>query len=326
MNLSQRQLQMFVTTAKAMHVSRASEQLHISQPALSRAIQELESQLGVKLFARSTRQLALTHEGAHFLPVAQRLLYDLEHAARDLAEQATGLSGTVTLALGTAFGCTVLPSILRHFGQSHPKVRVRLIDDNSAGISSRVARAEADLGIGSVFGDTSILHCQLLLTAPLGLLGDPKRFDLVAATQKGELHHLPLLKEPSDSSVMQVLQIRGSALVPIMGTGVEVSSLALQLALAQSGVGVAVMSALGASHPQAQGLQFVALQPAMEREVFLLSRRDRELNPSARAFVQALAASLKQVQLHRSVRIAGSSPENAVGALSNAASAASATL
>ena len=223
MNLSQRQLQMFVTTAKALHISRASEQLHISQPALSRAIQELESQLGVQLFARTTRQLALTHEGEHFLPVAQRLLYDLEHAARDLAEQATGLSGTVTLALGTAFGCSVLPSILRGFAQSHPKVRVRLIDDNSAGISARVARAEADLGIGSVFGDTSTMHCQLLLTAPLGILGDPKRFDLRAATQQGDLRELPLLKEPSDSSIMQVLQMRGSAVVPMMGNGFTIS-------------------------------------------------------------------------------------------------------
>ena len=61
MNLSQRQLQMFVTTAALMNVSHASDVLHISQPALSRALQELESQLGVKLLLRTTRQLTLTH-------------------------------------------------------------------------------------------------------------------------------------------------------------------------------------------------------------------------------------------------------------------------
>ncbi len=302
MNLSQRQLQMFVTTAALMNVSRASQALHISQPALSRALQELEAQLGVKLLLRTTRQLRLTHEGVHFLPVAQRLLRDLQQAASDLLEQATGLTGTVTLALGTAFGCTVLPGILHSFALSHPGVRLHLIDDNSAGISSRVIRAEADLGIGSLFGDTSNLACQLLLTAPLGLLGDPAQFDLMTAAETGDLSRLPLLKEPPDSSIMQVLQSRGSVLVPQMGNGVEVTSLALQLALAQAGVGVAVLSALGASHPQASALQFVPIKPAMEREVFMMQRRDRELNPSARAFANALLTGLPMATLHSTVK------------------------
>ncbi len=303
MNLSQRQLQMFVTTAALMNVSRASQALHISQPALSRALQELESQLGVKLLLRTTRQLALTHEGNQFLPVAQRLLHDLQQAASDLREQATGLSGAVTLAVGTAFGCTVLPGILRSFAVSHPGVRLRVIDDNSAGISARVIRAEADVGIGSLFGDTSGMACQLLLTAPLGLLGDPTRFDLASAVKTGDLIQLPLLKEPLDSSIMQVLQSRGSALLQHMGKGVEVSSLALQLALAQAGVGVAVVSALGASHPQASGLQFVPLRPAMQREVFLMQRRDRVLNPSARAFAHAVRTGLALAVLHASVQL-----------------------
>jgi LysR family carnitine catabolism transcriptional activator len=294
---------MFVTTAQLMNVSRAGEALHISQPALSRALQELESQLGVKLLLRTTRQLTLTHEGSQFLPVAQRLLRDLQQATSDLREQATGLTGSVTLAVGTAFGCTVLPAILRSFALSHPGVRLTLIDDNSAGISARMSRAETDLGIGSLFGDTSGMACQLLLTAPLGLLGDPARFDMQAAVKAGDLRQLPLLKEPTDSSIMQVLQNRGSKLVQQMQSGVEVSSLALQLALAQAGVGVAVVSALGASHPQASGLQFVALKPAMQREVFMMLRRDRELNPSARAFANAVRTGLMQAVLHGSVQL-----------------------
>jgi LysR family carnitine catabolism transcriptional activator len=296
---------MFVTTAALLNISRASEVLHISQPALSRALQELESQLGVKLLLRTTRQLTLTHEGRQFLPVAQRLLRDLEQAASDLRQQATGLTGAVTLALGTAFGCTVLPGILRSFAISHPGVRLTLIDDNSAGISSRVTRAEADLGIGSLFGDTSGMVCRLLLTAPLGLLGDATRFDLHTAIETGDFTQLSLLNEPADSSIMQVLQSRGSALVQPMGKGLEVTSLALQLALAQAGVGVAVMSALGASHPQARGLRFVPLKPMMEREVFLMQRRDRALNPSAKAFANALQAGLAQATVHPSIKLAG---------------------
>lgn len=304
MNLTQRQLRMFVTTADLMNISRASQALHISQPALSRALQEMEAQLGVKLLLRTTRQLSLTHDGEHFLPVAQRLLRDLEQATADLRKQATGLTGSVTLAVGSAFGCTVLPPVIASFTVSHPGVQLRLVDDNSAGISSRVRSAQADLGIGSPIGDISGLSCTLLLTAPLGLLGDPGRFALTATGLSGDMGKLPLLKEPADSSIMQALQSRGSAFVAQMSRGTEVSSLALQLALARAGVGVAVVSALGASHVDASVLQFVALEPAIEREVFMMTRSDRELNPSARALAAAIGRGLETARLHPAVRFA----------------------
>lgn len=304
MNLTQRQLRMFVTTAVMANISRASEALHISQPALSRALQELEAQLGVKLLQRTTRQLSLTHDGQRFLPVAQRLLRDIEQATADVREQAKGLTGSVTVAVGSAFGCTVLPGVLKAFAVSHPRVRLKLLDDNSAGITSCVARAEADLGIGSPVGDTRSLICELLLTAPLGLLGDPKLFALESAVKTRNFTALPLLKEPAETSILQLLRSRGSELVARMDNGTEVSSLALQLALAREGVGVAVMSALGASHPQAAGLQFVPLKPALKREVFLIRHRDRDLCPSARALVDALHAGLQRAALHATLKLA----------------------
>lgn len=304
MNLTQRQLGMFVTTADLMNISRASQALHISQPALSRALQELEAQLGVTLLLRTTRQLLLTHDGQQFLPVAQRLLRDLEQATADLREQARGLTGFVTLAVGSAFGCTVLPEIVRSFSASHPGVRLRLVDDNSAGICNRVRNTQADLGVGSPAGDMGGISCKLLLTARLGLLGDATRFTLPAAGKLDEVGQLPLLKEPADSSIALALNSHGSALVSYMSRGMEVSSLALQLAMAQEGVGVAVVSALGASHAAARGLQFVVLEPAVEREVFMMTRSDRALNPSARALEAAITAGLAHAVLHPSIRLA----------------------
>lgn len=264
-------------------------------------------QLGVALLQRTTRQLSLTPDGQQFLPVAQRLLRDLEQATADLREQAKGLTGSVTLAVGSAFGCTVLPEIIRSFSASHPGVRLRLVDDNSAGICSRVRHAQADLGIGSPTGDMGGITCKLLLTARLGLLGDPARFNLPVTGKLDAIEAmdpLPLLKEPADSSITLTLSSHGSALVSHMSRGIEVSSLALQLALAQAGVGVAVVSALGASHPAAKGLQFVPLEPALEREVFMMTRSDRALNPSARALEVAMTAGLARTVLHPNVRLA----------------------
>jgi LysR family carnitine catabolism transcriptional activator len=291
MNLNQRQLRMFTVLVMEGHFSRASEQLHISQPALSRAIQELEAQLGVVLFNRTTRQLALTQEGQCFLPMAQRLLRDMAQITDELRGQAMGVSGTVTLAVGTAFGSVLLPPMLLQFRQAFPQVQVRLLDDNSAGITGRVLRAEADLGIGSPLGDTAALDCERLVRAPLGLLWMPSQNAKPSASSKPP-EDLPVLREPEDSSIMNILRMRGSPLVARMQQGMEVSSLVLQLALARSGVGVAVVSALGASHPMAQGMRFEPLQPALDREIFLMTQRTRILSASAKALLTAIREAL----------------------------------
>ena len=304
MNLTQRQLRMFAATAAAGNISRASEALHISQPALTRGLQEFESQLGVTLFQRTTRTLKLTHEGERFLPVAQRLLGDMELATAEIREQVTGMRGTVSVAVGTAFGCTVLPEVLRRFSQSHPDVKVRLMDDNSQGITARVSRAEVDFGIGSPVGDSGPLLCARLLSAPLGLLGDDAQYPLATFARDQDLTALPLLKEAADTSIMHMLRTHGSDIVSHMGQGIEVSSLDLQLTFARQGLGVAVVSALGASHPLAQGLCFVPLRPTISRDVFTIQRRDRAASPSARALMQAVTEAMRRVHLHPAVQIA----------------------
>lgn len=304
MNLTQRQLRMVVTTARLLNISRASEALHITQPALTRALREFESQLGVQLFHRTTRRISLSLEGERFLPVAQRLLADLDHAAADLHARARGISGSLTIAVGTAFGSTVLPGVIREFVQAHPAVRMRVIDENSGAITARVARAEADIGIGSPVGDATALECRPLLTAAIGLLGDPGRFRLSRRVRRQDMDGLQLLKEPADTSIAHALHTHGSEWVAHMEPGVEISSLALQLALARAGAGVALLSALGASHPLAAGLKFVPLSPAVSRELFLMRRRDRPLSAAAAAFAELLAKGLRTTKFHAGVKLA----------------------
>lgn len=302
MNLSQKQLRMFVVTARLGNISRAALELHISQPALTRALKEFELQCGTLLFERTTRRLALTAEGERFLPTAQRLLIDLTEAGARLQANASGIQGSVTLCTGTAFGALLLPAVVQSLLARHPGIRVRIVDDTSGAIVRRVVNAEADLGIASLSGDTSALHCHKILTAPLGVLANPAFFPASDLKDAKALAALPLLKEGPDTSIMQLLRMHGSDLVSQMESGVEVPSLSIQLALAQAGAGVAVLSALGASHPQARGMYFVPLRPTVRREVFLLQRRDRPLSPSGRLLREALLGPLESAQAHPSIR------------------------
>ena len=212
MNLSERQLRLFVTTAALGNISRASEALHISQPALTRAIAVFEGQMGAPLFVRTTRRVVLTPEGEAFLPTAKRLLEDLAEAGRMFSPQGLGIKGQVTVAVGSSFGSIVLPGAIAAFQAAYPGVRLRVVDDNSEGIARKVRLADVDLGIGSAVGDVDALACRRLLTAPLGLLAPPGHFDITDADAQG-VPRLPLLRESADTSIMQLLRMHGSALL-----------------------------------------------------------------------------------------------------------------
>ncbi|MFT3820343.1 MAG: LysR family transcriptional regulator [Rubrivivax sp.] len=304
MNLSHRQLRQFIAAASLPSLSRAAEACHLSQPAFSRALQALESTLGVRLFDRGTRHLRLTADGERLLPLARRLLDDLDELAREARAPRGGLGGTVTLAVGTAFGSSVLPLALQRFTARHPQVSVHVIDDNSRGITERVQSGAVDLGIGSVVGPAAALQGLRLLSAPLGVIAAPALHGLGPRATLAQLRRLPLVKEAEDTSVMTLLREAGSPWVMPMQHGVEVSSLAIQLALVAAGVGASILSALGASHPMARGLLFVPLRPAIVRHVQLLQRRDRALRPAAQALADGLVEALAEAKLHPRVQVA----------------------
>lgn len=306
MNLDRRQLELFLAVAEHASLTRAASQVALSPSALSRALQALEDRLGVALFARSTRHVALTEAGERFVPAARRLLAEIDAAVSTLRGRETGLSGLVTVALGTAFGCTVMPEVIRRFVAQHPRVQVQLLDGNSRGTTERVLQGKADLGIATAIGGAEALRAELLLHARLGLLMPPEAAgDGVAPPSTDRpLPGRRLVKEAEDTSIMQLLRAHAPAWADAMARGVEVSSLALQLAMVRAGVGPTVVSALGASHPQAEGLRFVPLTPAVERPLALMYRRERPLRPAAAALAQAVRDGVRHQAFATGVRVA----------------------
>lgn len=301
MNICQKQLQWFIATAQAGHITRASEILGISQPTLTRALAKFEGELGVLLFSRTTRRLNLTPEGLRFLPVAQRLLHQMEDACQVLKGDAAEITGRVSLTMGSTVGGTLMPPLLKLFVRRYPGVRVAVVESYGLETTKAVRSGAVDLGIGTPQGDIAGLRCDLLLQAPLGIVYRPDQYRL----QDGSLEtlaSLPLLKEGPNSSIIDLLRINGSPIVSMMSKGIDVTSLTMQLALVQAGLGVAVLSALAASHPQAAGLGFMPLEPVIERPVFLMQRSDRPSLPSIDALAQMILTDLPLDKLRSELR------------------------
>lgn len=306
MNISLRQLRAFVAVAKTGSFTAAGRELHLTQSTLTKTIRELESEVHLQFFERTTRRVQLTSDGSAFLPVAKRLLQDFDLSLEDLREHASGHSGTVRVACGTAFATTVLPKAVSRFRSSHPGVLMHVLDDTSGGVVRRVATGEVDFGFGSMVGaGAKALSARRLLTARLGVLFPPPRFGtLPGKVTLASLHALPLLRDNPDTSIATVLHERGVYFPQQGQETVEVSNLAVQFAMVRAGVGACVLSALAASHPSAKGLPFRLIQsPTVSRDIYLFSRRERVLSPAAEAFMQVLDAVLPTLDLHPGVSI-----------------------
>jgi DNA-binding transcriptional LysR family regulator len=119
-----RHLRYFIAVAEELNFSRAAQRMHMAQPPLSAAIRQLERDLGVDLFVRTTREVKLTEAGRAFLDGARRTLADAERAAEDAKRAAAGELGHLRIAYSWSTRFETLPALGRAFRASHPDVEL----------------------------------------------------------------------------------------------------------------------------------------------------------------------------------------------------------
>src|SRR5947209_13871266 len=123
-----RHLRYFVAVAREENVSRAALKLHVSQPALSRQVRDLEDELGFKLFERSAKAVRLTDAGRVFLKEAQAIIQRASDGVAAAREVAAGENGEIHVGYAPSLTSRILPSTLRTFQAGMPGVRVKLHD------------------------------------------------------------------------------------------------------------------------------------------------------------------------------------------------------
>jgi len=135
-------------TARLGSITRAAEELHIAQPAISLAIKKLEEDLGVTLFTRSrNRRVTLTTEGAILLRRAKRVFEEIDSAERELADAAQLRVGEVTVGLPPMYGLERFPPLMAAFHAAHPGIVVTAIEGSAGSIKSQLDAGEIDLAI-----------------------------------------------------------------------------------------------------------------------------------------------------------------------------------
>lgn len=141
-----RDLRYFLAVAEELHFTRAAERVYVSQPALSKQIRALERQLGVELFRRDRRGVALTAAGTALLPHARRVLEDWEEAATAVERARAAQRSTLVVGMSTSPGRGgLLPAIRSRFTAAHPDAAVRLRQIGWEDPTAGLAGGEADV-------------------------------------------------------------------------------------------------------------------------------------------------------------------------------------
>lgn len=165
-----RHLTSFREVARQLHFRRAAESLAVAQPALSRAIAQLERALEARLFVRTRREVSLTPAGTALLRELEPVLRSLSALANEARAAAAGERGLVRIAFTGLAMATVLPAILREFHRRHPGIRLELNESPTSSQLSSLAAGELGCGFFHPDAVTPGLATHLLLRERNGVL------------------------------------------------------------------------------------------------------------------------------------------------------------
>lgn len=162
-----RKLRYFVALAEELHFGRAAARLHITQPPLSMAIQALEEELGVPLFTRAPRRVALTHAGAAFLEQARNLLARADDAIELARAAARGEVGRLRIGFMSGTIYTLLPPLLRDFAARFPAVKLELRELAMPLQLAQLRAGEIDVGFVRPPVQDAALEAETVFAEPL---------------------------------------------------------------------------------------------------------------------------------------------------------------
>ena len=140
-------LQAFITVARYESFSKASEQLFVTQPAISKRVASLEEELGTQLFNRIARQISLTEAGKQLLPKAQDLVHQAEDMQRYASNLSDDISGNLSVAIAHHIGLHRMPPILKEFNLLHPKVTLDIRFEDSDQAYTAVEQGDIEFAV-----------------------------------------------------------------------------------------------------------------------------------------------------------------------------------
>lgn len=281
-----RALRAFVEVYRWRKLSAAAERLHLTPSAVSILVRQVEEAVGGRLFDRTTRTLSPTDAATRMLPIAERVLRDVDILETEFGS-ASVPAGRVAIAVTPTLALTILPPILQSFEQAHPQVKVSLVDGDARQFVPRILEGEVDFGIGvpgqaladlmerTLMQDHLCVAC--LPTHPLAKKKTVRWLDLA---------QFPLITVKPGYGIRKSIDEATHRAGAALQFRHEVSLLITALAMTSSGLGPSIVPGelvglSGFSQLTVRRIQ----QPLVVRNISLVQKRKRTLSDAAELFI-----------------------------------------
>jgi len=286
-------LQTFMLVAESRSFRETADRVNRSQSAISTQIKQLEEQLGIPLFNRTTRSVRLTPEGAELLTHARRAVGEIEQGLRTLLEAADLRRGLVTLACAPTIASTRLPTILVEFERQYPGIRIVVHELKSADLFQRVRAGEVDFGLGPVVGDGD-LDFRTVLREPLHLFATAKFLpDDHPTVPFDALAGLPLIQFTGSTVMGRLVAQSAKDRGIILNTRYECVQGQTLIALATAGLGAAItIGTMVQTARQGQMRRPRIVDPGLTQDFAVVTLKGKAMSPAARGLVDLIVARM----------------------------------
>lgn len=282
------QLEVLVTVAREKSFSRAAEALNRTQPAVSQAVRRLETEIGEKLFDRSSKDGTLTFAGEVLLEYARQML-NLRRTAENAIKDVRGLhKGKVTISANEHTVFCLLP-VIQEFRRLHPNIKIEVRRGVASRIPKEITAREVEIGVISFKPNDDSLKSISISTDELVLIVAPQhplasRKSVSVKDLGGEIFIAHNADSPYRQKVIETFERNSTTL----NIAVELPSLEAIKRLVETGIGVALVPRLSAKIEIANG-QLAGLsvgEMKLERKLNIVYRRNSVLSHAAQAFLK----------------------------------------
>ena len=288
-----RVLNYFLAIAREENFTKAAQQLHVTQPTLSRQIADLEQELGVKLFVRSNHNIILTEDGMILKCRAQEILSLADKTKRDFLQKDEALSGTISIGSGEFRSTEYLAKIIAEFRKKYPNVKYEIYSGNANNIRDYIERGLLDIG---------------LMSEPI----DMRKYNFVNMPIKEQWglfvpNNSPLFEKenisPEDLKGMSIVTATGDFNQSRIGKWlgdyseqVEIAATANlpynEAVLAKENIGVMLSINLNCTY---ENLRFIPLNPILEVSTVLGWKKEQIFSATTSAFIDFAMKCLKNI-------------------------------
>jgi DNA-binding transcriptional LysR family regulator len=301
-----RHFRYFIAVAEESSLGRAAHRLHVSQPALSQQISDLEDELGLKLFTRNSRGVELTEAGRVFLIGGRRVLVAAKEAAERAQEAAKGERGRLVIGSIGASTVSFLSGVLSRFREEHPLVEISLSQMNNRAQVEAVLNGSIMLGIGYFSyvleeDEQEQVSTRLLLRSAVVIVCPKnRRFPKGTVPKLKDFRHEKFLSIAPGHAFGYEQWLR-ELCKQLGGFEPEIAALADSpdslIGMVAAGRGVFVgaeFSIRGRQEPwRSAGDIYLLTEPGSIFELFAIWRKQSQVEPTVSKFIETLVAELK---------------------------------